>query len=105
MEKIFISRHKGAVSWAKSRLGDIHVIPHLDMNLVRPGTIVYGILPIHLVAKINEAGARYEQLVLDLTSELRGKELTPAEMEAVNARFEAYSALRVAPLEEAVEST
>lgn len=91
----FVTRHKGAVEWA-ARLGfRAEHVSHLDVASVRSGDTVIGTLPIQMVAQINQAGARYLHLVLDLSAEDRNRELGPDEMEARGARLEEYSAMKV----------
>ncbi|WP_372997110.1 CRISPR-associated protein Csx16 [Marinobacter sp.] len=92
----FVSRHSGAREWA-SRQG-IPVdcwVEHLAPEQVKAGDVVYGTLPIPLVALINGRGARYIHLVLDLSASIRGKELSPEEMEAGGAKFQEYKVIKV----------
>ncbi|NWG32777.1 MAG: CRISPR-associated protein Csx16 [Rhodocyclaceae bacterium] len=95
MTTFFISRHPGASEWAASQgLTIDQPLEHLDANLVSRGDVVIGTLPVHLVAEVNARGARYFHLTLDLPPELRGKELSAAELTAAGAKLEEYSAER-----------
>lgn len=76
----FVSRHPGAIDWAKKR--KLHVdrwVTHLDPAWIRPGDIVIGTLPMEAAATVCEIGARFISLKILLPETLRGKELT-AEM-------------------------
>ena len=91
----FISRHAGAVDWAKQEGFAVdRQLAHLDIGLVQAGDVVLGTLPIHLVAEVNERGAAYFHLTLELPAEVRGQELTPELMRRYGARLEGYSARR-----------
>ena len=96
----FVTRHPGAREWAESRgfRIDVHA-PHLDMTTVEPGDIVMGTLPVNLAAEVQERGARYLHLSLDLPSALRGRELLAEEMEQAGARLEEYRIVRIEPEE------
>lgn len=87
----FITRHPGALEWAARRnLRIDRQLAHLDPALVAAGDTVIGTLPIHLVARVCERGARYFNLSLDLPAAARGRELSADELEAYGARLEAY---------------
>ena len=73
MTRYFVSRHPGAVTWAKRQ--GIHVdriIDHLDIALIHSGDTVIGTLPVNLAAEVCRRGARYLHLSLNLPAELRG---------------------------------
>jgi CRISPR-associated protein Csx16 len=91
MKTWLITRHPGAVSWFAEQ--GIHIdehLPHLDAEKISPADVVYGSLPIHLVAKICEAGAQYWHLSLDMPSQLRGQELSSTQLKRINARLERF---------------
>jgi CRISPR-associated protein Csx16 len=67
-----------------------HTLPHLDWTLVQRGDTVVGTLPIHLAARVCEAGARYFHLTLNLPAELRGQELSADHLEALGASLQAF---------------
>lgn len=92
----FVSRHPGARAWARARsLRVDHWVDHLDVDEVREGDVVVGTLPVDKIAEINARGARFLALCLDLTSEMRGRELTPEDMEMLGGRLVEYRAQRV----------
>ena len=92
----FITRHPGAREWAESRglRVDFHVT-HLDVHAIRPGDIVMGTLPVNLAAVVQERGARYLHLSLDLPPALRGRELSSVEMRQSGARLEEFRIVRI----------
>jgi CRISPR-associated protein Csx16 len=91
----FISRHPGALEWAKSL--DTHIdrhAIHLDPSVVQGGDTVIGTLPVHLAAQVCSKGALFFNLTLDLPPEWRGRELGAAELNACNARIERFHIVR-----------
>lgn len=88
-----VSRHQGAIDWAHAE-GQLpegtHIVTDFDPETATPGDLVIGTLPAQLAARICERGARYQHLTLDLTPELRGKELSASEMRSCNARLEEF---------------
>lgn len=96
----FVSRHPGAVEWAKEKgiLVD-NWVPHLDVKLVSFSDTVIGTLPVHLAFEVCARGANYINLSLDLYFESRGRELTVLELKKANARLEPFHILRNRKLE------
>ncbi|MEB4589713.1 CRISPR-associated protein Csx16 [Candidatus Thiothrix sp. Deng01] len=95
MTTYFISRHPGAVDWAEAE--GFHVdqrLAHFSVDIVQPGDTVLGTLPINLVADVNARGGRYFHLTLELPADMRGRELSAADMRRYGARLESYSAQR-----------
>ena len=87
----FVSRHPGAVDWAKTRHLPIdRHARHLDLEAVHPGDTVIGTLPVHLAAQVCARGAVFFNLSLDLPSEWRGLELDASQLTACNARLERF---------------
>lgn len=88
----FVSRHAGAVEWAK-RKGIVvdQLVSHFDPEVIQEGDIVIGTLPINIVAIVNEKGGIYKHLSLDLPAEARGKELTADDMDAYGAKLQTFS--------------
>lgn len=95
MTTFFITRHAGAIEWA-ARQGIVtdRQVMHLDTADVSAGDTVIGSLPVHLAAEICQRGARYFNLSLDLPAHARGKELSADELDAYNARLEAFEISR-----------
>ena len=87
-----ITRHPGARQWALEQ--GLHIdrhCAHLEPALIETGDTVIGSLPVHLAATVCERGARYLNLSLDLPAHARGRELSPEELAAFNARLEAFT--------------
>ncbi|MEH6577381.1 MAG: CRISPR-associated protein Csx16 [Amphritea sp.] len=87
----FISRHPGAMEWLEQKgiAVDCHVA-HLDTACIAPGDKVIGSLPVNLASKVCQQGAEYWHLSLELAPELRGKELSPEQMEYCGACLELF---------------
>ncbi len=87
----FVSRHLGAVDWAKRRgIAVDRLVEHLDIEQVQPGDVVIGTLPIHLAAQVCARGARFFNLSLEVPPEARGREFSADELEVFGARLEEY---------------
>jgi CRISPR-associated protein Csx16 len=81
----FITRHSGALEWLNEKGFDApEIITHwVDNNTskLKQGDIVIGILPIDIIAEINNRGARFIYLsIKNLPQEFRGKELTKEQL-------------------------
>ena len=96
MTTYFITRHPGALEWARRNgiVVDAHMA-HLDTGTVVAGDAVIGTLPVNLAAEVCARGARYRHLSLELPESLRGRELTADELDALDARIETYDIRRV----------
>ena len=56
----FVSRHAGAIAWAKGQnLPVDRWVAHLDARQVTAGDTVIGTLPVHIAADICALGARF----------------------------------------------
>ena len=92
----FITRHAGAVEWAKQQgLAVDQMLSHLDIQSLRSGDTVIGTLPVHMVAELTELGVKYLHLTMDLPEHLRGKELSAADMQEAGVFLQAYQACKV----------
>lgn len=98
MTTSFVSRHPGAVEWARAQGLQVDAwLPHFGADALAqlaPGDTVVGNLPMHLAAQVCARGARYLHLTLDVPVELRGCELDAAGLAACHARIEPYRVLR-----------
>lgn len=91
MRSWFVSRHPGAVEWIRDMGVEIDLwVSHLDLCELVPGDVVIGTLPLPQVAELQSRGATYWHLALDLPAEMRGKELSVAEMRRFGARLQCY---------------
>jgi CRISPR-associated protein Csx16 len=96
MTTYFVTRHAGAKQWA-TELGLTvdDVIEHLRIEDIEAGDLVLGSLPINLVAELNEKGARYFHLSLELTEQMRGIEITAVRMRELGAKLEEFSVHKI----------
>lgn len=92
MDTIIITRHVGAVKWLAERGITGTVLAQATADDVR-GKIVIGALPLHLAA---EAGEVWAIDLPGLMAEQRGKDLSPAEMDAAGATISRYRVERLA---------
>jgi CRISPR-associated protein Csx16 len=91
----FISRHAGAIAWAKQQnLGIDRWETHIEPESVQAGDVVIGTLPVHLAAEICARGAKFYFLTLQLREEQRGQELTVADMQAAECSLQCYQVVR-----------
>ena len=99
MKTYFVTRHAGAVDWARRQgHGGAVMLAHLDgatLAGLQAGDVVIGTLPVNLVAEAGRRGARYFHLVLDLPAEARGRDIGAQDMEVFGARLEEYRAERI----------
>ncbi len=96
MTTLFVTRHAGAVEWARRQGIAARAVAHLDPETIGPGDRVLGILPVHVAARVCERGGRYFHLSLDLPPEARGRELSADDMERHGAQLTEFSIRRCA---------
>lgn len=91
-----VSRHPGAVAWLRRRyhLTQALLVPHLDVVSIESGDHVIGTLPVQAIAEVWARGATYHHLVIPLTADLRGWELTADELDAAGATLQCFYAER-----------
>ncbi|HNV61147.1 MAG TPA: CRISPR-associated protein Csx16 [Rhodoferax sp.] len=91
MTTFFVSRHPGAMEWAKrQKLNVSQFVAHLDTAQVQAGDTVIGSLPVNLAAQVCAKGAAYWHVSVALPAALRGKELSADELERLHARVERF---------------
>ena len=96
MTTYFITRHPGAIDWAKQQGIQVdQQLNHLDTSIIQKGDTVLGTLPVNLIAEVCERGGHYYHLILELAPEMRGKELTAEDMQNSHARLEEYNAKKI----------
>lgn len=84
----FISRHQGAIDWAKTQSISVdHWVTHLDITQIEANDVVMGTLPIHLAAAVCQKGAEFYFLSVNVQAEQRGKELTAQQLEQQSCRL------------------
>lgn len=91
----FVSRHPGALEWARCHdvRFDRHAA-HLDLTDVVADDTVIGSLPVNIAARVCELGAHFSNLSLDLPADARGRELSADELERYGARIESFDVRR-----------
>ncbi len=88
----FVTRHTGALAWAKQNQlqFDVH-LEHLhgvdDLHL---GDVVIGTLPINIVHQLNQRGVSYVHLSLQIPAHLRGVELTVEQLNECQATLQKF---------------
>jgi len=90
MTTFLVTRHKGAVEWARAQGIEAQHVTHLDTGTIKPGDHVLGTLPVSEVAVVCAHLGRYFHLVLDLPTEARGMELTAQDMDDYGAKLVEY---------------
>lgn len=95
MTTYFVTRHKGAVEWARARGIEAESIAHLDPETIKPGDKVLGTLPVSVAAEVCRRGAHYFHLTLDMPPDARGRELTLNDMDAFGAKLEEFEVRRI----------
>ncbi|MGX2040865.1 CRISPR-associated protein Csx16 [Methylocaldum sp. MU1018] len=91
MTTYFVTRHPGAVEWAReSGIPVDRQLAHMDMAVVKAGDRVIGTLPVHLAAAVCALGARYFHLALEIPPEWRGRELSAEDLRRFGARIVEY---------------
>jgi len=88
----FISRHKGAIDWVQQKNIKIDFfITHLNENILfKKGDTVYGSLPVGLIYKLNQQGANYVNIELNVPESYRGKELSYHQLNNFGASLAGY---------------
>jgi len=83
-----VSRHAGTIAWLASKGVQGEVIAQASPEDFKPGDVIYGVLPVPLIAEALQRGARVILTVLPAVAlGERGKELTPAEMDRAGAKL------------------
>lgn len=90
--RFFVTRHRGAITWAvrhglRAKKVEMN---NLDISLVAPGDVVMGTLPVQLVAELNQRGAHYWHLSMNIPDTMRGAELSADQMDEFGARLEEF---------------
>lgn len=87
----FVSRHPGAIAWAKyQNLGITHWRTHLAIDEVASGDTVIGTLPVHLAAEVCARKARFFALSLEISADQRGRELSCETMQSLNCSLQEF---------------
>lgn len=97
MTTYFITRHAGALAWAKQQnlSFDIHLEHLLNLEQLQAGDVIIGTLPINLVYQLNLKHVRYTHLSLNIPSHLRGIELSTTQLDECQATLEEFFVQRI----------
>lgn len=96
MTTYLITRHSGAIEWVvRQEIQVDQLVMHLNPALIQPGDVVIGTLPFNLAAEVCARGGQFLNLTLDVPPQVRGRELSADDLEALGARLEAFQVLRV----------
>lgn len=96
---VIASRHQDSVAFIRELCASLNfevvdVVPHLQkLDDLPKCDIVIGNLPLYTIAQLNRIGIRYGALSLTIPSELRGTELTLAQIRSLDPKiieFEAF---------------
>lgn len=92
MTTYFITRHTGAIDWAKANgiTFDVHLEHLLSLDELKSGDTIIGTLPINMIAQINALGVRYIHLSLEIPPHLRGVELNVEQLNDCHATLEEF---------------
>ena len=93
----FVSRHPGAIEWARRRgLSFDRHVAQLDPESVAAGDRVLGSLPVNHAARVCERGARFFGISIQLPLQARGCELSADDLERYGAKLEGFEVRRLA---------
>lgn len=89
MPTYLVSRHPATIAFlqAYSPYPIDAVVTHLDIDHIKPSDRVIGTLPINKVIEVIEKGAQYYHFALEVTAEMRGKELTAEQLDNLHKRL------------------
>ena len=90
MADYFVTRHQGAIDWAKASGINARMMSHFDPEIVQAGDKVLGTSPVNIAAEVCSRGAHYLHLILNLPPEARGHELTADDMTTHGATLQEY---------------
>lgn len=93
-KKIFVSRHKGAYGWFNKHHPKLAENCEYKNHIITEeiaGNIIIGTLPINLSVNAEE----YWHLTMNIPAEMRGKELTIEDMEALDCKIERYEIKKI----------
>jgi putative CRISPR-associated protein (TIGR02620 family) len=104
---LIVTRHPAAVEWIRRRVHGLplDVIQHLDeTSLKGPSaddetqvTDVFGVVPLHWIARLQAAGVRTWLLEMDMPADFRNAQLSGARMDEFGARLVSYELRSAVP--------
>lgn len=85
---VIVSRHQGAIDFVNSKGFYGRTVEQFSPEMVAPGMLVIGILPVHLISDVLQKGGKFIQIQLpEVPREMRGQELTPEQMVQYGAKL------------------
>jgi len=91
MSVIFVSRHPGAEMWVRqSGLSVDRWETHLNVDAIREGDFVVGVLPVALASEVCQRRATFVELAIATPEHLRGKELTFSQLVSLGAKLRCF---------------
>ena len=92
MATFFVIRHQGAKDWMMKQTVHIdHWTDDIDLEDVKAGDVVIGILPMRLAADVCEKGAEFIALQINVPKEKRGTELCLKDLEEMQCSLCPYT--------------
>lgn len=83
-----VTRHEGAKDFLRSKGYEGRVIEQFSPEMAEKGDLVIGVLPVQLIDEVLRRGARFISIIMpDVPEDMRGKELSPSQMEEFGARL------------------
>jgi CRISPR-associated protein Csx16 len=99
MARILVTRHRGTIDWIEEQGEPVdRVLGDLDdaaLAALAPGDVVIGVLPLHRIWAVQQRGARFVAVELELPPAERGRELTARDMARLGARLVGYRVERI----------
>ena len=97
MTTYLITRHLGAVDWARKQgmHFDVHVTHLSGVEHFQKGDVVLGTLPVNIVNQLNCLGVRYKHLSMKIPEHLRGIELSAEQLDACEAELLEFETIKV----------
>lgn len=98
--RYFISRHSATAAWAEKQGLCIDTwLTHLsDSSMLQAGDVVFGTLPIQLVAELTAKGVHYGHFSLTMPPHLRGVELDEATLAECDPKIVFFEVKESAPI-------
>ena len=86
-----VTRHCGALEWLAQHgiWWDRHH-RYLDLDCIKTGDQVIGILPMSVAASVCARGASYRHICLDMPDDCRGRELSSEQMAVYGAQLQQF---------------
>ncbi|MFA0465416.1 CRISPR-associated protein Csx16 [Vibrio breoganii] len=96
MKTYVVTRHLGALKWLESQgiKADTYLTHLTDVSSFEFGDMVIGVLPLPIVAKLNQKGVAYFHFTLDIPLEYRGMELCEETLQKLSPRLEQFEVSR-----------